>query len=142
VKVSTRKRIGDTIAFGDADTADLFTEVSRGIDYQLWLVESHMNPEYKRLILLYWPRPHRKMWPRHNVALHPACMDDKDQRGLLGRKEGRRRQSYIPMRTFSPWRDRRCICEIFRARWASDGYGFSNQVEGRRTRDMRSQTDV
>ena len=26
---------------GDADTADLFTEVSRGIDKLLWLVEAH-----------------------------------------------------------------------------------------------------
>ncbi|MGL5137737.1 MAG: DNA starvation/stationary phase protection protein Dps [Beijerinckiaceae bacterium] len=28
-------------AFGDVDTADLFTQVSRGIDLQLWFVESH-----------------------------------------------------------------------------------------------------
>ena len=32
------KPIGD---FGDLDTADLFTEISRGIDLQLWFVESH-----------------------------------------------------------------------------------------------------
>ena len=31
-------------SFGDIDTSDLFTEVSRGIDYQLWLVESHRLP--------------------------------------------------------------------------------------------------
>jgi starvation-inducible DNA-binding protein len=30
--------------FGDVSTADLFTEVSRGIDQQLWLVESHAVP--------------------------------------------------------------------------------------------------
>jgi len=30
--------------FGDADTADLFTEMSRGIDQQLWFVESHVAP--------------------------------------------------------------------------------------------------
>lgn len=30
--------------FGDADTADLLTEISRGIDQQLWFVESHMPP--------------------------------------------------------------------------------------------------
>jgi starvation-inducible DNA-binding protein len=30
--------------FGDIDTADLFTEVSRGIDQQLWFVESHLAP--------------------------------------------------------------------------------------------------
>jgi hypothetical protein len=29
---------------GDADTADLFTEISRGVDHQLWLVESHAAP--------------------------------------------------------------------------------------------------
>lgn len=28
---------------GDADTADLFTEVSRGIDKLLWLVEAHIQ---------------------------------------------------------------------------------------------------
>ncbi len=31
--------------FGDANTADLFTQVSRGVDQQLWLVESHMAPK-------------------------------------------------------------------------------------------------
>lgn len=31
-------------AFGDVDTADLFTQVSRGIDLQLWFVESHVAP--------------------------------------------------------------------------------------------------
>lgn len=30
--------------FGDADTADLFTQVSRSADRQLWLVESHVPP--------------------------------------------------------------------------------------------------
>ncbi len=29
-------------SFGDATTADLFTEVSRGVDQQLWLVESNL----------------------------------------------------------------------------------------------------
>jgi starvation-inducible DNA-binding protein len=28
---------------GDADTADLFTEVSRGIDKQLWFLEAHVQ---------------------------------------------------------------------------------------------------
>lgn len=29
---------------GDATTADLFTEISRGVDQQLWFVESHRAP--------------------------------------------------------------------------------------------------
>ena len=32
-------------ALGDADTADLFTEVSRGIDKCLWFVEAHSQAE-------------------------------------------------------------------------------------------------
>ena len=32
---------------GDADTADLLTEISRGIDQQLWFVESHAAPRAK-----------------------------------------------------------------------------------------------
>src|ERR1019366_6334992 len=36
---SLREAIGQATTFGDADTADLFTEVSRGIDHQLWFVE-------------------------------------------------------------------------------------------------------
>jgi starvation-inducible DNA-binding protein len=31
--------------FGDVNTADLFTEISRGIDQQLWFVESHIVPK-------------------------------------------------------------------------------------------------
>ena len=30
-------------AAGDADTADLFTEVSRGIDKSLWFLEAHLQ---------------------------------------------------------------------------------------------------
>jgi starvation-inducible DNA-binding protein len=41
---SIRQAIGETTKIGDADTADLFTEVSRGVDKQLWLVESHVAP--------------------------------------------------------------------------------------------------
>lgn len=36
-----RAAIGHSESFGDADTADLFTEVSRGVDMHLWMVESH-----------------------------------------------------------------------------------------------------
>jgi starvation-inducible DNA-binding protein len=41
---SVREAIGSATTFGDVDTADLFTEVSRGIDRQLWFVESHTAP--------------------------------------------------------------------------------------------------
>lgn len=30
---------------GDADTADLFTEVSRGLDKALWFLEAHLQEE-------------------------------------------------------------------------------------------------
>lgn len=41
---SVREAINLATAFGDVDTADLFTEISRGIDHQLWFVESHVAP--------------------------------------------------------------------------------------------------
>ena len=36
-----RMSIDETNTFEDADTADLFTEISRGIDKWLWFVEAH-----------------------------------------------------------------------------------------------------
>jgi starvation-inducible DNA-binding protein len=41
---SVRNAIDETAGFGDADTSDVFTEISRGVDQQLWLVESHRQP--------------------------------------------------------------------------------------------------
>jgi starvation-inducible DNA-binding protein len=38
---SARAAIEDAATLGDADTSDLFTEVSRGIDKLLWKVEAH-----------------------------------------------------------------------------------------------------
>jgi starvation-inducible DNA-binding protein len=38
---AARGTIDEANAFDDADTADLFTEVSRGIDKWLWFVEAH-----------------------------------------------------------------------------------------------------
>jgi starvation-inducible DNA-binding protein len=40
---ATRKAVDETASFGDADTSEVFTELSRSIDYHLWLVESHLN---------------------------------------------------------------------------------------------------
>ena len=40
-----RKGIDDANGFGDLDTADLFTEISRGIDKWLWFVEAHLQAE-------------------------------------------------------------------------------------------------
>ncbi len=36
-----REAIGEAEKHGDMDTADLYTEVSRGVDKQLWFVEAH-----------------------------------------------------------------------------------------------------
>jgi starvation-inducible DNA-binding protein len=38
-----REAIDEAAQFGDADTADVFTEISRETDKQLWLVESHLH---------------------------------------------------------------------------------------------------
>jgi starvation-inducible DNA-binding protein len=38
-----RETIAESAALQDADTADLFTEVSRGIDKWLWFVEAHIQ---------------------------------------------------------------------------------------------------
>src|SRR5687768_15000415 len=38
---SARSAIEEATTLGDADTADLFTEISRGVDKPLWKVEAH-----------------------------------------------------------------------------------------------------
>jgi len=38
-----RESIDEVDEAGDADTADLFTEISRGIDKQLWFLEAHVQ---------------------------------------------------------------------------------------------------
>jgi starvation-inducible DNA-binding protein len=40
-----RKAIDEANDLGDLDTADLFTEISRGIDKWLWFVEAHLQAE-------------------------------------------------------------------------------------------------
>ena len=42
---SVRIAIADANDFGDADTADLFTEISCSIDKWLWFVEAHQQAE-------------------------------------------------------------------------------------------------
>jgi starvation-inducible DNA-binding protein len=42
---SARAGIDEAGKFGDADTADLFTEVSRGIDKWLWMIEAHLQAD-------------------------------------------------------------------------------------------------
>ena len=42
---SVREAIDHATGYGDATTADLFTEISRGVDQQLWFVESHLAPK-------------------------------------------------------------------------------------------------
>ena len=38
-----RKNIDEADELGDMDTADIFTEISRGIDKDLWFVEAHIQ---------------------------------------------------------------------------------------------------
>jgi starvation-inducible DNA-binding protein len=40
---SARKGIDQANEFNDLDTADLFTEISRGVDKWLWFVEAHLQ---------------------------------------------------------------------------------------------------
>src|SRR4051794_31301441 len=42
---AARRAIVQANELGDLDTADLFTEVSRGIDKWLWFVEAHLQAE-------------------------------------------------------------------------------------------------
>jgi starvation-inducible DNA-binding protein len=42
---SLRDAIASTDELGDADTADLYTEISRDIDKRLWFLEAHLYPE-------------------------------------------------------------------------------------------------
>lgn len=38
-----RKAIDESDELGDKDTADIFTEISRGVDKYLWFVEAHLG---------------------------------------------------------------------------------------------------
>jgi starvation-inducible DNA-binding protein len=41
----SRQAINQSGELGDADTADIFTEISRGVDKWLWFVEAHLQAE-------------------------------------------------------------------------------------------------
>ena len=43
-----RRAIDETDELGDADTMDIFTEISRGTDKWLWFVEAHIQAEPPR----------------------------------------------------------------------------------------------
>jgi starvation-inducible DNA-binding protein len=49
---SVREAIDEAAESGDATTADLFTEISRGIDQQLYFVESHLAPKTAKSLSL------------------------------------------------------------------------------------------
>ena len=40
---TTRRAIDEAAEIGDQDTADLFTEVSRGLDKSLWFLDAHLQ---------------------------------------------------------------------------------------------------
>lgn len=40
---TTRDAIDASINLGDANTADIFTQISRGLDKSLWLLEAHLQ---------------------------------------------------------------------------------------------------
>jgi starvation-inducible DNA-binding protein len=40
---AVRRNIDRATELGDADTADLFTEISRQIDKDLWFIEAHLQ---------------------------------------------------------------------------------------------------
>jgi starvation-inducible DNA-binding protein len=42
---AARRAIDQSVELRDADTADLFTEISRGIDKWLWFVEAHQQSD-------------------------------------------------------------------------------------------------
>ena len=56
---SVWEAIGQATTFGDTSTAELITEISRGIDLQLWFVESHIAPKMNKTPRSRTPRQNR-----------------------------------------------------------------------------------
>ncbi len=46
---AVRQNIDETDEAGEPDTADLFTEISRGVDKQLWFIEAHVQEPKGRM---------------------------------------------------------------------------------------------
>ena len=46
---AVRQNIDDTDEAGDVGTSDLFTEISRGVDKQLWFLEAHVQEPKGRM---------------------------------------------------------------------------------------------
>jgi starvation-inducible DNA-binding protein len=40
---TVRKAVSESAEAGDANSSDIFTEVSRGLDKQLWFLEAHLE---------------------------------------------------------------------------------------------------
>ena len=64
---AVREAVGQATDFGDVDTADLFTEISRGIDHQLWFVESHTAPQVSAPKLVAAPLKTLRSGPKPRV---------------------------------------------------------------------------
>ena len=44
VAASTRAAIDTAEEYGDMDTVDMFSDISRGMDKWLWFLEAHVQP--------------------------------------------------------------------------------------------------
>ena len=78
---STREAVTKATDFGDADTADLFTEISRGIDQQLWFVESARRADARAAqcaALIRWPRS-ASSWSR-TIPWSASCSARRSKR--------------------------------------------------------------
>jgi len=80
---SARQGIRQATTCGDTNTADVFPEVSSGIDQQLWLVECHMAPTRKQ------QGPHPQPPPRNpsdRVEMTSVTTHVSERASLLSEK--------------------------------------------------------